>query len=187
MVDRRRIVTLGAAGAVLAVQLMQPSGFISTFLLLASLFLVAWGIVPDVIQRWAARTGPIAPYLLHALGRLDDLLGRIVGSSSEKAERLNRLADQLTEGGRLLNRRVTSDDELSTWKRDYDNWTNNVSAEIEEHFGRPQALTFRSVVSVLAADMPPAFNGWHNNKKLRLNKRIDNLRSFINANSNHQA
>lgn len=187
MADRRRIVALGMAGVVLVIQLMQPSEIISIPLLLVCLFLVAWGIIPDVIRRWAERSGWAASYLLRCLDGLDDLLGNIVPSTSEREESLDRLSYKMEDGIQILNKIVKSEHEFQVWKNDYDDWTKEVSSEIESGFGRTQAVTFRSVGSVSAACMIPYFDETHNSKKLRLNKRIENLRSFLNANSNLDA
>jgi len=186
MAKRRGIFYLGVAGVLFAVDLMQPPLLISITLLLASLFLIAWAIVPDKIRHWAGNTGGASPYIHSGLDGMDNLLGHVVADSSEKKECMDRLAEKMGGVSRLLNRRVTNDEELQVWKSDYGSWINEVASEIENNFGKPQAMTFRAVISVDAAEMQPYFNDWHNQKKLRLNKRIENLRTFINANSNFQ-
>jgi len=182
MADRRRIFALGVAGVVLTLELMQPSGLITVPLLLASLFLIAWAVVPDVVRHWATKTGPVAPYLLGGLDRLDSLLAHIVGGPHQSKECLDRLADKITEGSQLLNRQVKNIEERDAWLNDYRTWTDEVFSEIEDNFGRPQAVIFRTIGVPNAGEIQPYFDELLNAKKLRLKVRLDNLKSFVNAN-----
>jgi hypothetical protein len=94
-----------------------------------------------------------------------------------------RLSYKMDDGLEILNRRVNSADEYRDWMADEDAWVGDIFSEIETHFSRAQAVTFRTVGSVVAADIPPSYRPEHNNRKLLLNKRIDNLRNFLDAES----
>lgn len=96
---------------------------------------------------------------------------------------LDRLSYKMEDGSRLLNRPVANEEELRAWKNSYDKWTEDTYGEIENYYSRAQAVSFKAVGSVQAAVMLPNFNEWHNGKKLRLYKRMGNLKSFIDANS----
>ncbi len=100
-----------------------------------------------------------------------------------KQECLDRLSHKMEDGLKLLNRPVTTEQEFVVCKIDNDKWINDIFDEIERFFGRPHAVTFRSVISVTAADFPPSFNPEHNTLKLHLDKRIKNLGSFLNKQS----
>ena len=89
----------------------------------------------------------------------------------------------MEDGLRILNRPVYSEDEFWDWKADQEAWGEDIFSEIETHFNRAQAVTFMAVGSVLAAEMPPSCSPEHNKLKLHLNKRIDNLRNFLDAES----
>lgn len=182
MTDRRRILAFGVAGVMLALELMQPSALVTVPLLLASLFLIAWAIVPDVVRRWARRTGRVAPFLLSGLDRLDALLAHAVGGPAQDSACLKYIGDKITEGSQLLNRRVTSDEELGAWLSDYKTWTDDVYAEIESNFSSAQAVAFRTIGVTDAAMITPFYNERLNTKKLRLKKRLDRLVAFVNTN-----
>lgn len=187
MADRRRIFALGAAGVILALELMQPSALITGPLLLASLCLVAWAIVPGVVRRGAERTGPASRYLLIALNRLDALLAHVVDDSGQSKKSLDRIADMISEGSDLLNRPVRSHKERDAWMNDYRSWTDEVFSEIQDNFGRAQAIAFRTIGVPDYGRIIPFFDDLHNSKKLRLKKRLDKLIQFVNANSNAKA
>ena len=87
----------------------------------------------------------------------------------------------MDDGLRILNRPVNSEEDFRDWRADHEAWSDDIFSEIETHFSRAQAVTFRTIGSVQAASMPPSFNPEHNNLKLHLNKRIDNLRNFLDA------
>lgn len=152
--------------------------FISWPLLFSGLFLLAWGIAPIAIMRGVAVL-PSGTRLTFALNKFDRWLAGAAGAG----ENLHRLSYKMEDGLRILNRPVYSDDEFRDWKADQEAWGKDIFSEIETHFNRAQAVTFMAVGSVLAAEMPPYCSPEHNTLKLHLNKRIDNLRNFLDAES----
>ena len=178
--QRRRAQILVGAGiiALAANMVVGIPWFISWPLLFFGLFLLAWGVAPVVIMRGIAAL-PSGERLTFALIEFDRWLAGTTGAH----ETLDGLSYKMDEGLRILNRPINSEDEFRDWLVDQEAWVGNIFSEIETHFSRAQAVTFRAVGSVLAADMPPSFSSEHNNLKLHLNKRIDNLRNFLDAES----
>ena len=152
--------------------------FVSWSLLFIGLFLLAWGIAPAMIYRGATAL-PSGGRLVSVLNKFDLWLAGDGGPRSN----LDRLSYKMDDGLRILNRVVNSGDEFRAWVTSQDAWIVEVFSEIETHFSRAQAVTFRSVGSVFAAEMAPYFSRDHNTLKLHLDKRIDNLRNFLDAES----
>jgi hypothetical protein len=176
----RTLILVGGGITALAVDMIVGvPWFVSWALLMAGLFLLAWGVAPIAVMRGVAAL-PMGARLTHGLNEFNRW---IVGATSSQ-ESLDRLSYKMDEGLRILNRIVNSEEALIAWEKDDEDWTAKVFSEIETNFSRPQAVTFRSVGSVLAANFLPAFNNKHNTRKLHLDKRLDNLRHFLDAESN---
>lgn len=152
--------------------------FISWPFLFIGLFLLAWGVAPGAVMRGVLAL-PSGTRLTFALNEFDRWLAGTTGAQ----ESLDRLSYKMDDGLGILNRRVNSADEFRDWTADQKAWVDDIFSEIETHFSRAQAVTFRTVGSVFAAAMPPSFSPKHNDRKLHLNKRIDNLRNFLDAES----
>ncbi len=176
--QRRRAQILVGVGiiALAANMVVGIPWFISWPLLFFGLFLLAWGVAPVVIMRGIAAL-PSGARLTFALNEFDRWLAGTTGAQ----ESLDRLSYKMDDGLRILNRPVNSEDEFRDWMADREAWVDDIFSEIETHFSRAQAVTFRAVGSVLAADMPPSFSPEHNKTKLYLDKRIDNFRNFLDA------
>ena len=179
MQRRRAPILVGVAIIALAADMIVGiPWFISWPLLSIGLFLLAWGVAPGAVMRGVAAL-PSGTRLTVALNEFDRWLAGATGAQ----ESLDRLSYKMDDGLEILNRRVNSADEFRDWMADEDAWVSDIFSEIETHFSRAQAVTFRTVGSVVAADIPPSYRPEHNNRKLLLNKRIDNLRNFLDAES----
>ena len=179
MARRRTQILVGVGIIALAANMIVGiPWFVSWPFLLVGIFLLAWGLFPAAVVR-AVTALPGGPKMNHALTEFDQWLAGTTGAG----EILDRLSYKMDDGLKLLNRPVNSEDEFREWGANHDAWLNEVFSEIETNFNRAQAVTFRSVGSVLAADFPPSFSGPHNTLKLHLDKRIDNLRNFLDAES----
>ncbi len=178
--QRRRAQILVGVGiiALAADMIVGIPWFISWPFLFIGLFLLAWGVAPGAVMRGVAAL-PSGTRLTFALNEFDRWLAGTTGAQ----DILDRLSYKMDDGLRILNRPVNSEDEFRDWMADQKAWIDDIFSEIETHFSRAQAVTFRTVGSVLAADMPPSFSPEHNSHKLHLNKRIDNLRNFLDAES----
>ena len=83
----------------------------------------------------------------------------------------------------LFNRKVSTASEFNKLQQDHEEWWKKVVAHLENDFSKADAIGFKNLGSISAADFIGSFSPQHNILRGQINKRLEILQKIIDRDS----